>query len=87
MVMRTDFSLPSSDGIHTVRACAWLPEGNRPRGVVQLVHGISEHMGRYDGLARFLAGQGFAVEGHDPLGHGQTAAVPAEYGFLREPDG
>ena len=32
MVMRTDFSFPSSDGIHTVRACAWLPEGNRPRG-------------------------------------------------------
>ena len=87
MVMRTDFSFPSSDGIHTVRACAWLPEGSRPRGVVQLVHGISEHMGRYDGLARFLAGQGFAVAGHDHLGHGQTAAGPEEYGFLGERDG
>ena len=80
------FTFSSSDGIHTVSAVRWLPEG-RPRGVVQLVHGISEHMGRYDGFARFLAEHGFAVTGHDHLGHGRTAANPSEYGWFGEKDG
>ncbi|MDY3014155.1 MAG: alpha/beta hydrolase [Evtepia sp.] len=73
------FSFSSSDGVHGVHACRWLPEGP-PRGVVQLVHGIAEHIGRYDDFARFLAEQGFAVYGHDHLGHGRTASGPEEYG-------
>ena len=40
------------------------------------IHGISEHIGRYDSFARFLAEHGFAVVGHDHLGHGRTARNP-----------
>ena len=86
MVRVQEFSFPSSDGCHTVSAVWWKPEGV-PRGVVQLVHGISEHMGRYDGFARFLAEYGFAVVGHDHLGHGKTAADPSEYGWFADKDG
>ena len=86
MVMTEEFQFPSSDGVHAAAARRWLPEGE-PRGVVQLVHGISEHMGRYDSFARFLAGHGFAVAGHDHLGHGRTAAEPSEYGWFGEKDG
>lgn len=80
------FTFSSSDGVHQVSAIRWLPEG-QPRAVVQLVHGISEHMGRYDGFARFLTEHGFAVVGHDHLGHGRTAADPSEYGWFGEKDG
>lgn len=59
MVIKQEFTFPSSDGVHTVAAAWWRPEGP-PRGVVQLVHGISEHIGRYDSFARFLAEHGFA---------------------------
>ncbi len=79
-------SFPSSDGVHTVHAVEWTPAGP-PRAVVQLVHGISEHMGRYDHFARYLTGHGFAVCGHDHLGHGHTAAGPEEYGFLGKENG
>ena len=79
-------SFPSSDGVHTVHAVEWTPDGP-PRAVVQLVHGISEHMGRYDHFARYLTGHGFAVCGHDHLGHGHTAAGPEEYGFLGKENG
>ena len=41
MVIKQEFTFPSSDGVHTVAAAWWRPEGP-PRGVVQLVHGISE---------------------------------------------
>ena len=86
MVSSQVFTFSSSDGAHQVSAVRWLPEG-RPRAVVQLVHGISEHMGRYDGFARYLAEHGFAVVGHDHLGHGRTAADPSEYGWFGEKDG
>ena len=60
MVIKQEFTFPSSDGVHTVAAAWWRPEGP-PRGVVQLVHGISEHIGRYDSFARFLAEHGYAI--------------------------
>ena len=86
MVSTEVFTFSSSDGVHDIHARWWRPEG-QPRAVVQLVHGISEHMGRYDAFARFLAEHGFAVVGHDHLGHGQTARGPAEYGWFAHQDG
>ncbi|WP_297213567.1 alpha/beta hydrolase [uncultured Flavonifractor sp.] len=86
MVSKEVFTFSSSDGVHQVSAVWWRPEGS-PRGVVQLVHGISEHMGRYDSFARFLAEQGFAVVGHDHLGHGGTAQDASEYGWFADRDG
>ena len=86
MVTTQEFTFPSSDGVHSVSTVWWRPEG-RPRGVVQLVHGISEHMGRYAPFARFLAEHGFAVVGHDHLGHGKTAKDPSEYGWFGDRNG
>ena len=86
MVSSQVFTFSSSDGIHDVSAIRWLPEGT-PRGVVQLVHGISEYMGRYDSFARYLTQHGFAVVGHDHLGHGKTAKDPTEYGWFGDKDG
>ena len=60
-----EFTYPSSDGIHQVHAAEWTPENGSPRAVLQLVHGISEYIMRYDGFARFLAEAGFVVCGHD----------------------
>lgn len=72
MIQTFDFSYPSCDGIHTCHAREWIPEGS-PRGVVQVVHGVAEHVGRYDPVARFLAAHGYVVCGEDHLGHGLTA--------------
>lgn len=50
----------------------WLPpQGHRPRGVIFLAHGLGEHGGRYEHLARVLAGQhALAVFAVDHQGHG-----------------
>lgn len=76
------FTFPSSDGVHDCYACQWLPEEGSPKAVVQLVHGISEYVGRYDHFARFLADHGFVVCGEDHLGHGRTAAGDNSFGFV-----
>ena len=52
-----------------------LPDGLGLRGVVLLVHGLGEHAGRYDPVARRLNSWGFAVRGYDHYGHGESNGV------------
>ncbi len=49
-----------------------LPEDAPARGTVLLVHGLGEHVGRYDAVARRLNAWGFAVRGYDQYGHGES---------------
>ena len=86
MVQVSDFSFPSTDGAHTIHCRQWLPDGP-VRRVVQLVHGVAEHIGRYDAFARFLAENGCAVAGDDHLGHGQSIGSDRELGWFGEEKG
>ena len=69
MTNLTEFTFLSSDGKTRLHAMQWLPV-ETPRAVLQISHGVAEHIGRYDGFARYLNEQGLAVVGHDHLGHG-----------------
>jgi alpha-beta hydrolase superfamily lysophospholipase len=62
----------ASDG-NNIALQDWpLPEGPALRGVVVLVHGLGEHAGRYNRLARRLNHWDFAVRGYDQYGHGES---------------
>jgi alpha-beta hydrolase superfamily lysophospholipase len=63
--------LESAGGVH-VTYRRWLPPGD-PRATVQVVHGASEHSGRYERLAGALSARGLAVYAMDLRGHGRTA--------------
>ncbi|MDP3761135.1 MAG: lysophospholipase [Ramlibacter sp.] len=65
----------ASDGDNLALQDWPLPEGLVLRGVVILVHGLGEHAGRYDHVARRLNGWGFAVRGYDQYGHGESDGV------------
>jgi alpha-beta hydrolase superfamily lysophospholipase len=52
-----------------------LEPGQKLRGVVLLVHGLGEHAGRYERLARRINDWGFAVRGYDQYGHGESGGV------------
>jgi alpha-beta hydrolase superfamily lysophospholipase len=65
----------ASDGDNLAVQDWHLPDEVRPRGAVLLVHGLGEHAGRYDGLARLLNHWGFVVRGYDHYGHGQSGGV------------
>ena len=94
---RTEFTFDSADGRSQVRAVLWVPLSMeradaafgepelgcfKPRGVVQLIHGMAEHIGRYDDFARFLSDAGYLVAGHDHIGHGDTAGAPEHRGVI-----
>lgn len=81
-----DFFYPSSTGKNRIHARKCLPDG-QPRAVIQIAHGIAEHIERYDDFMAFLAENGFVAVGNDHLGHGQSAAGPAEIGIFAEANG
>lgn len=47
-----------------------------PCMVVQIVHGMTEHIGRYEELASILTNYGIAVAGFDLRGHGHNKGDP-----------
>lgn len=61
----------------------WLPDG-APRAVVQILHGMAEHIQRYERMARTLNAEGFAVAGRNHRGHGQDAQI---LGYFAEKNG
>ena len=46
---------------------------DKPKGVVQIIHGMQEHSKRYNSFAKYLNEQGLIVFASDLRGHGQTA--------------
>ncbi|MBV8827924.1 MAG: alpha/beta hydrolase [Acidobacteriaceae bacterium] len=66
-----EFGLTSVDGLRV--ACGRWDSRGPTRGVVQIAHGMGEHIGRYLGLIEFLGLAGFTVYGNDHRGHGRTA--------------
>ncbi len=50
----------------------WTPKTDSPKGIVQIIHGASEHMGRYREFAAHLNSIGLVVIGNDHLGHGKN---------------
>ena len=84
--MKRSVYLLSSDGKTNLHVNIWTPK-TAPRAVLQIVHGMEEHMGRYDEFARFLNDHGIAVIGNDMIGHGKSVNSPEDYGFFAETNG
>ena len=59
----------------TLPATLWLPE-QAPRCILQIAHGMTEHIGRYETLAQELTEHGILVAGFDLRGHGRNPGDP-----------
>ena len=76
-------SFPSTDAETTIHGYIWRDEGcASPRGIIQIAHGMAEHIERYDDFARFLASKGFIVGGYDHLAHGESVSQSTSWGEL-----
>ena len=58
----------------------WMPDGE-VKAVLQITHGMTEHMGRYEAFAEYLVPQGIAVAGFDLQGHGRNPGDPEVASF------
>ncbi|MGJ8728859.1 alpha/beta fold hydrolase [Listeria aquatica] len=62
-------------------------EVEKPVGIVQIVHGMNEHSGRYAELASKLNQAGYLVVADDHRGFGLTAKSEAELGHIEPSNG
>ncbi len=70
---REDFFFDSRDNQTKIHAVRWEPDDGKPEYIVQIIHGMAEHVDRYEDFAEFLVSKGCVVVAEDHLGHGKTA--------------
>ena len=88
MIMnKREFYYPSADGKTTIHAVEWIPSNVRHyKGIIQIAHGLSEHIMLYEPIAEYFTDRGFIVRGNDHLGHGQSV-LPGEPRLYLGPEG
>ena len=84
--MSTTKRITSSDTSHYLHHTFFAPTASATeiKATLLVVHGMSEHSGRYADFAQFLADNGIAVATYDQLGHGKTVKSASELGFFGE---
>lgn len=78
--MRTDHYFDSC-GEGRIHYCRWMPDGE-VKAVVQILHGIAEHVERYDHFANYLNSFGILVVADDHMGHGKSIAAGSTQGYF-----
>ena len=77
-----EFNFTSSDGLKVV--CFRWDSHGPTRGVVQIAHGMGEHIGRYLETIKDLNSAGLTVYANDHRGHGRTAPDSTHLGNFGE---
>ena len=83
---REEFYFDSRDGISKIRAIRYEPDDGQIKCIVQVVHGMAEHIERYEGFAEYMTSKGFVVVGNDHLGHGKSVKDGGVYGYFCKQD-
>jgi alpha-beta hydrolase superfamily lysophospholipase len=72
VMKKEEFYFDSRDGSSKIHAVKWLPDDGKAVCIFQIIHGMAEHIERYEAFAEFLTQQGMIVVGDNHLGHGET---------------
>lgn len=83
---KEEFYYDSRDDKSKIYAVKYMPDEEKPKCIVQIIHGMCEHMGRYDGIIEYLVDKGCVVVGEDHLGHGKTAEAGHGFSYFCKQD-
>ncbi|MFD1038813.1 alpha/beta hydrolase [Virgibacillus byunsanensis] len=84
--MENEFWLQMDDGVE-VYVKKWSNETKKPNAIIQLAHGMVEHINRYSEFANFLVKHNIFVYGNDLRGHGKTGVKQGLLGYFAAKDG
>lgn len=88
MIKRKEFYFKSYDEQNDIYAVIWIDElQEQYKGIVQIAHGMAEHILRYEEFAVFLASNGFIVCGNDHCGHGNSVKSSKDLGYFGHEEG
>lgn len=82
----SEFYYNSSDGKTKIRTIKWSPD-NEIKAILQISHGMLEHMERYDDFASNMEEHGILTVGNDHIGHGSSIISEEYRGYFEENDG
>ncbi|HLR69551.1 alpha/beta hydrolase [Virgibacillus alimentarius] len=84
--MEKDFWIKSHDD-ESIFVKKWYKEAQQPKAIIQIAHGMVEHIRRYGTFSHFLLNQNIFVYGNDHRGHGQTGEKQGLFGYLSDKEG
>ena len=70
-----------SRGSGRIHGRRWEPQAT-PKGVVQIVHGIAEHIERFEPFVNYLNQCGYVVVAEDHMGHGRSIGNDGVRGYF-----
>lgn len=76
---KIDFYYNSADKKTKIHAIKWIPD-KEIKAILQISHGVTEHIERYNQLAQYLTDKGILVVGNDHLGHGKSLGTTMYFG-------
>lgn len=79
--MKHEIIYDSADKKTKIAAVKWECEG-QPKAILQISHGMCEHIQRYDDFAKYLNNHGIMVVGNDHLGHGKSVNSNENLGYF-----
>lgn len=86
--VKTEFTFESVSSLSQIHAAKFVPsDETKVKAVLQIAHGMAEHLERYEKFADALCQRGIAVYINDHIGHGQSVSSKDELGFFGEKDG
>ena len=85
-MIKNEFYFPSISGLADIHAASFKPEGE-VKAVLQIAHGMAEHLERYEAFAEVLCKNGIAVYINDHIGHGKSVKNDDELGYFGEKAG
>jgi len=84
-INKKTFSFLSNDK-KEISFITWTPETDKPKAIIQIVHGMSEYANRYDDFAKYLCSNNYIVYANDHRGHGFTLN-DSKVGFFGKKNG
>ena len=82
--MKKEFELQVGNDV-ALKGYIYEPE-QEIKGIIQICHGMAEHIKRYDDFMQFLCNNNFVVIGYDQRGHGMTAGSVEKCGYMDDSD-
>lgn len=86
-MIKKEFTFPSVSALADIHAASYIPENGEIKAVIQVAHGMAEHLERYERFAAALCDKGYALYINDHLGHGSSVKNKDELGYFGEKDG
>ncbi len=86
MLKKEEFWFRSAYSDTQIFAVRYVPEGEI-KAILQISHGMVEHIQRYEDFAKYLNERGILVTGNDHLGHGNSVKSQEYWGYFSDKDG